>query len=171
MKFRQYLIAIVLLLPALCIAGSIYEDARQQAITLFDKCDYRTAAKQFIAVQDIAPVVNDLSSWIIKCNKQIAIQNNKVRPTRTSSKKTTSNATTQVEVVDDGFVVYDSIGHYNDGGIDLARLNGKYGWEAGHRLTPIREIGKEQQCLFKETGNGDLRIVMAKKLFLANMTL
>lgn len=128
MRIKQYLISLSLLIPTICIAGTIYEDARKQAIALYNKGDYQKAIKQFIAAQEIAPVVNDLSSWILKCNKQAAIQNNKIITRRTSSKKTITKKTIQHQVVDDGFVVYDSIGRYNDEGIALAMLNGKYGY-------------------------------------------
>ena len=119
--------AIGLIIPVICIAGPIYDDARQQALALFDKGEYHKAIEQFIAIQEIAPVFNDLSDWILKCNKQIAIQNNQVKsykkPRTDNHSKTVSTPT-----VDDGFVVYDSIGRYNDEGIALAMLNGKYGY-------------------------------------------
>lgn len=119
--------AIGLMIPAICIAGPIYDAARQQAVALFNKGEYRVAIEQFIATQEIAPVSNDLSDWILKCNKQIAIQNNQIKsykkPRINSQSKTVSSPT-----VDDGFVIYDSIGRYNDEGIALAMLNGKYGY-------------------------------------------
>ncbi len=129
MRIKQYFISLGLLIPAICIAGPIYENARLQAIALYNKGDYRKAIEQFIAAQEIAPVVNDLSSWILKCNKQTAIQNNKIKTNRVSSKKAASKKLPiQAQVVDDGFVVYDSIGRYNNDGIALAMLNGKYGY-------------------------------------------
>lgn len=140
MKIKQYLIIFSLLIPVICIAQTIYKDAYQQAVTFYNKGSYQKAIEQFIAIQEIAPVFNDLSSWILKCNKQIAIQNNKTTIRRTSTKKNTTNNNIQQQVVDDGFVVvYDSIGRYNDEGIALAMLNGKYGYvnRAKEVLVPV----------------------------------
>ena len=130
-KFVPIILSIIV--PVICIAGPIYEDARNNAIALYNNGQYKKAAIQFVAVQDIAPVNNDLTQWLLKCNHKIALQNNKksrnskVFPIKQSRppKKVTTNQTT---IPQDDFVVYDSIGRYNNEGIALAVLNGKFGY-------------------------------------------
>lgn len=128
-KFATILLAIVI--PIICIAGTIYEDARNYAITLYNKGQYREAVSQFIAAQDIAPVNNDITLWLSKCNRNIALQNNKKRVSQKQStpyKKNNNGTPIKQAVPADNFVVYDSIGRYNDDGIALAMLNGKFGY-------------------------------------------
>ena len=64
-------------LSVVCYAGPIYDKARQDGIDLFNRRQYHKAAQQFIAVQNIAPVNNDLTQWLSKCNRKIALLNSK----------------------------------------------------------------------------------------------
>lgn len=130
-KFFPMFLSVIV--PAICIAGTIYEDARNYAIDLYHKGKYREAATQFVATQNIAPVNNDLTQWLSKCNSKIALLNNKKtvnkKPCPVKQHRSQRNVTTNQETISqDDFVVYDSIGRYNNDGIALAVLNGKFGY-------------------------------------------
>lgn len=106
-----------------CYAGQIYEDARQAGIDYFNKGQYQVAAKQFVATQNIAPVNNDLSSWITKCNnKMVQSRNAKLqRRPRTINQTTVQSAGQKV-------VRYDSIGHFSSANLALVRYQNRYGF-------------------------------------------
>lgn len=132
-KIKFFPIFLSVIVPAICIAGTIYEDARNYAIDLYHKGKYREAATQFVAAQNIAPVNNDLTQWLSKCNSKIALLNNKKtvnkKPRPVKQHRSQRNVTTNQETISqDDFVVYDSIGRYNNDGIALAVLNGKFGY-------------------------------------------
>ena len=132
-KIKFFPMFLSVIVPAICIAGTIYEDARNYAIDLYHKGKYREAATQFVAAQNIAPVNNDLTQWLSKCNSKIALLNNKKtvnkKPRPVKQHRSQRNVTTNQETISqDDFVVYDSIGRYNNDGIALAVLNGKFGY-------------------------------------------
>lgn len=130
-KLKFISIVIIITIPIVCIAGPIYESIRSYAISLYNKGQYREAASQFVAASDIAPINNDLTLWLSKCNRNIALQNNKKcvsKSTSTVKRNRSKLVSNQTNLQKDDFVVYDSIGHYNDDGIALAMLNGKFGY-------------------------------------------
>ena len=130
-KLKFLSIVIIITIPIVCIAGPIYESIRSYAISLYNKGQYREAASQFVAASDIAPINNDLTLWLSKCNRNIALQNNKKcvsKSTSTVKRNRSKLVSNQTNLQKDDFVVYDSIGHYNDDGIALAMLNGKFGY-------------------------------------------
>ena len=130
-KLKFLSIVIIITIPIVCIAGPIYESIRSYAISLYNKGQYREAASQFVAASDIAPINNDLTLWVSKCNRNIALQNNKKCASKSAStvKRNRSKlVSNQTNLQKDDFVVYDSIGHYNVDGIALAMLNGKFGY-------------------------------------------
>lgn len=120
MKFKHFLIAIGLLFPAICIAETIYEDARQEAIALYNNGEYGKAVNEFIAIQDIAPVNNDLSAWILKCNKQITLNKNHNKNSSQASRRDIRN----------GMATHyksDSLGKFHHG-LALIRQKDKFGY-------------------------------------------
>lgn len=130
-KLKLLIFILIISVPIMCIGGPIYENARKQAIDLYNKGRYLEAANQFIALQNIAPVFNDLTQWLSKCNRQIALQNNKkliskkkLAVKHNKLKKTINRSSFQK----DDFVVYDSIGSYNNEGIALAMIDDKFGY-------------------------------------------
>ena len=130
-KLKFISIVIIITIPIVCIAGPIYESIRSYAISLYNKGQYREAASQFVAASDIAPINNDLTLWLSKCNRNIALQNNKKcvsKSTSTVKRNRSKLVSNQTNLQKDDFVVYDSIGHYNHDGIALAMLNGKFGY-------------------------------------------
>ena len=130
-KLKFLSIVIIITIPIVCIAGPIYESIRSYALSLYNKGQYREAASQFVAASDIAPINNDLTLWVSKCNRNIALQNNKKCVSKSAStvKRNRSKlVSNQTNLQKDDFVVYDSIGHYNVYGIALAMLNGKFGY-------------------------------------------
>ena len=130
-KLKFLSIVIIITIPIVCIAGPIYESIRSYAISLYNKGQYREAASQFVAASDIAPINNDLTLWVSKCNRNIALQNNKKCVSKSAStvKRNRSKlVSNQTNLQKDDFVVYDSIGNYNVDGIALAMLNGKFGY-------------------------------------------
>ena len=130
-KLKFLSIVIIITIPIVCIAGPIYESIRSYAISLYNKGQYREASSQFVAASDIAPINNDLTLWVSKCNRNIALQNNKKCVSKSAStvKRNRSKlVSNQTNLQKDDFVVYDSIGHYNVDGIALAMLNGKFGY-------------------------------------------
>ena len=112
-KLKAMSFALLFALPFICIASTIYEDARSYAISLYEKGQYQEAASQFVAAQNIAPINNDITLWLSKCNRNIALQNNKKRVSpriSTTSRSSKKRITTKQNSQQDEFVVYDSIG-------------------------------------------------------------
>ena len=142
-KLKAMSFALLIAIPFICIASTIYEDARSYAISLYEKGQYQEAASQFVAAQNIAPINNDITLWLSKCNRNIALQNNKKRVSpriSTTSRSSKKRITTKQNSQQDEFVVYDSIGRYNDEGIALALLNGKFGYinKAKEVIVPVK---------------------------------
>lgn len=104
-----------------CYAGQIYEEARQAGINYYDHGQYHQAAEQFLSAQNIAPVNNDLSSWIIKCN-------NKMIQSRNARIKSMSNTQNSIQSVGQKVERYDSIGRYGSANLALVRYQNKYGF-------------------------------------------
>ena len=142
-KLKAMSFALLIAIPFICIASTIYEDARSYAISLYEKGQYQEAASQFVAAQNIAPINNDITLWLSKCNRNIALQNNKKRVSpriSTTSRSSKKRITTKQNSQQDEFVVYDSIGRYNDEGIALALLNGRFGYinKAKEVIVPVK---------------------------------
>ncbi len=68
------LIMLVLSCATVALAQDCYNFTRNQAISFYNKGEYRIAKDQFTAAKDCPdkPVDNDLDSWISKCNSAIA---------------------------------------------------------------------------------------------------
>lgn len=106
-----------------CYAGQIYEDARQAGIDYFNRGQYQIAAKQFVATQNIAPVNNDLSLWITKCNnKMVQSRNAKIQCRRVS------NTQSAMQSAGQKIQRYDSIGHFGSANLALVRYQNRYGF-------------------------------------------
>lgn len=119
------LIAITILIGAVLCFAQVYEEARTNGIKFFNQGNYSSAVREFTAAQFIAPVNNDLSEWIIKCNNAIVSARNKqvvARKSRVTTSSQTNNLTLPVGAQ------YDSIGHYGSCGLALVRYKDKYGF-------------------------------------------
>lgn len=135
-----------------CYAGTIYDDARQAGIAQYNSGNYHAAVKQFIALQNIAPVNNDLASWILKCDNRIIEHRNKKVIKSKSLKKTllltdtkksikSNEDSTQYKLEE----IYDSIGNYFYG-VALVQKNGMYGYIDKQRKQVVAPI-YEDVCL------------------------
>lgn len=119
----------ILAFSVICYASQIYDSAREAGIGYYNNGQYQLAVQQFVSAQNIAPVNNDLSSWITKCNNQIVNSRNK-KKTLTSRNfaghtRHTNSVTNSAKYVSQK---YDSIGHFGDAGLALVRLNNQYGF-------------------------------------------
>lgn len=107
----------------ICYASQIYDSARDAGIGYYNNGQYQLAVQQFVSAQNIAPVNNDLSSWITKCNnKMVQSRNAKIQSRRLS------NTQTKMQSVGQKILQYDSIGHYGSSNLALVRYHNKYGF-------------------------------------------
>lgn len=112
-------------LSVVCYAGSIYGKARQAGIDLFNCKQYHKAAQQFIAVQNIAPINNDLSSWITKCHTKMVQRRNALIK---KNKFSTVPNTQPIIRIGSKISKCDSVGKYGTANLALVRLNNQYGF-------------------------------------------
>lgn len=126
-KLIFVLLIFVATISIVCFAGPIYDDARQAGIAQFNRGNYSVAVKQFIALQNIAPVNNDLSVWIIRCRQRMVQSRNmkikNVKKTRTRSNRISTSMLDGVKIQQ-----YDSIGNFGTSGLALVELNKSYGF-------------------------------------------
>lgn len=117
---------LVAALSTICYAEPIYKDSRQVGINLFNRGQYLTAVKQFISVQAIAPVNNDLSYWITKCNNKIIQERNaKIRKRHQVAKTNNPQMSPWAGMKIQGC---DSIGHYGSANLALVKSKNRYGF-------------------------------------------
>lgn len=122
-NFILTLLCTIATFSIVCYAGTIYDDARQAGIAQYNSGNYSAAAKHFIAIQNIAPVNNDLGSWITKCNnKMVQSRNARIKKIKsTTVPKPVQNKGSKIER-------YDSVGHFGSSNLALVRYNNKYGF-------------------------------------------
>lgn len=122
-NFILTLLCAIATFSIVCYAGTVYDDARQAGITQYNSGNYSAAAKHFIAIQNIAPVNNDLGSWITKCN-------NKMVKSRNARIKKIKSTTVPKPVQSKGSRIerYDSVGNFGSSNLALVRYNNKYGF-------------------------------------------
>lgn len=113
----------ILTFSVICYASQIYDSARDAGIGYYNNSQYQLAVQQFVSAQNIAPVNNDLSSWITKCNnKMVQSRNARIQSRRLS------NTQAKMQSIGQKILQYDSIGHYGSSNLALVRYHNKYGF-------------------------------------------
>ncbi|MDE6272585.1 MAG: WG repeat-containing protein [Muribaculaceae bacterium] len=106
-----------------CYAGKIYSNSLNEGIELFKKGQFYSALQQFIALQNIAPVDNDLATWISKCYNNMVRRRNEGIRANVSSLRNSPNQNVGRKIQQ-----YDSIGYFGSSNLALVRENHKFGF-------------------------------------------